>query len=413
MPGIAAAERDKVSIEGLDGPVEILVDQWGIPHIYAGTVHDVFFAQGWNAARERLWQLDLWRKRGLGRLAENFGPQLRRQGPRRAALPLSRRHGRRVGGLWPGREGLDRGVRRRSERLRRQGAGRRGAVAGRVQADRHPARALGRVGRLVRIRSHGISNNAEGESIRMRIVCGRRPRGRPRAPQAGAGPRARAPRRPRSLPTSRPTCWPTTRWPPRTWSFTPPGAAPAEAAAPADAGRGGRRGRLQQLGDRRLAHGHRPADPGQRSAPGAGRALDPLRRPPRGARLQGDGRRRAAPAGRHLGHNDKAAFGITIFPADQADLYVYELNPENPRQYRYDGGWEDMRIVTETHRGEGRGGARGRAGLHPPRSGAEERAGEEPRVRAAHRLVRAGHRRLLRRGALSDRHRLADVPARR
>ena len=48
-----------------------------------------------------------------------------------------------------------------------------------------------------------------------------------------------------------------------------------------------------------------------------------------------------------LGHNETLAFGITIFPADQADLYVYELNPENPRQYRYGGGWEDMRIVTE------------------------------------------------------------------
>src|SRR5262249_46057683 len=38
-----------------------------------------------------------------------------------------------------------------------------------------------------------------------------------------------------------------------------------------------------------------------------------------------------------LGHNDQAAFGITIFPADHADFYVYALNPENPRQYRYDG----------------------------------------------------------------------------
>jgi penicillin amidase len=48
-----------------------------------------------------------------------------------------------------------------------------------------------------------------------------------------------------------------------------------------------------------------------------------------------------------LGHNGTAAFGITIFPADHADFYVYELNPDDPRQYRYDGGWEEMRIVTE------------------------------------------------------------------
>ena len=49
-----------------------------------------------------------------------------------------------------------------------------------------------------------------------------------------------------------------------------------------------------------------------------------------------------------IGHNEKIAFGITTFMVDQADLYVYELNPENARQHRYGDGWEDMRIVRET-----------------------------------------------------------------
>src|SRR5580658_120343 len=65
--------RRRVEAGGLEGPVEILIDRWGIPHIYARGLHDLFFAQGWNAARDRLWQLDLWRKRGLGRLAESLG----------------------------------------------------------------------------------------------------------------------------------------------------------------------------------------------------------------------------------------------------------------------------------------------------------------------------------------------------
>jgi len=54
--------------------VEILVDPWGIAHIYASTKDDAFFAQGFNAARDRLWQIDLWRRRGLGRLSEVLGP---------------------------------------------------------------------------------------------------------------------------------------------------------------------------------------------------------------------------------------------------------------------------------------------------------------------------------------------------
>ncbi|MGN2642080.1 MULTISPECIES: penicillin acylase family protein [Nocardia] len=61
-------------VHGLDEPVEILIDTWGIAHIYAASTEDVFFAQGYNAARERLFQLDLWRRRGLGLMAEAFGP---------------------------------------------------------------------------------------------------------------------------------------------------------------------------------------------------------------------------------------------------------------------------------------------------------------------------------------------------
>ena len=45
------------------------------PHLYARSEADVFFAQGFNAARDRLFQIDLWRRRGLGQLAEVFGPE--------------------------------------------------------------------------------------------------------------------------------------------------------------------------------------------------------------------------------------------------------------------------------------------------------------------------------------------------
>ena len=66
-------------VSGLSKPAEILVDEWGVPHIYAQDHYDAFFVQGFNAARDRLWQIDLWRKRGLGELAETFGPQFAAQ----------------------------------------------------------------------------------------------------------------------------------------------------------------------------------------------------------------------------------------------------------------------------------------------------------------------------------------------
>ena len=63
-----------VAVPGLKQPVEIVVDRWGVPHLFAKGEDDLFLAQGWNAARDRLFQLDLWRRRGHGELAEAFGP---------------------------------------------------------------------------------------------------------------------------------------------------------------------------------------------------------------------------------------------------------------------------------------------------------------------------------------------------
>ncbi|WP_244614936.1 penicillin acylase family protein [Pukyongiella litopenaei] len=63
-----------LTLPGLSAPASISVDEWGMAHIRAGTARDLFFLQGFNAARDRLWQIDLWRKRGLGLLAADFGP---------------------------------------------------------------------------------------------------------------------------------------------------------------------------------------------------------------------------------------------------------------------------------------------------------------------------------------------------
>jgi penicillin amidase len=61
-------------VAGIEQPVEVIRDQWGVPHIYAKTVADLFFAQGYVAAQDRLWQLDLWRRIAEGRLSEILGP---------------------------------------------------------------------------------------------------------------------------------------------------------------------------------------------------------------------------------------------------------------------------------------------------------------------------------------------------
>jgi len=62
------------NVPGVREPVEIIRDKWGATHIYAKNEEDLFFAQGYVAAQDRLWQLYMWRMEHEGRLAEILGP---------------------------------------------------------------------------------------------------------------------------------------------------------------------------------------------------------------------------------------------------------------------------------------------------------------------------------------------------
>lgn len=62
-----------LKLKGLHEPVEVLRDQWGIPHIYAHNAPDLFFSQGFIHAQDRLWQMEFQRRVGSGRLSEVLG----------------------------------------------------------------------------------------------------------------------------------------------------------------------------------------------------------------------------------------------------------------------------------------------------------------------------------------------------
>ena len=88
LPQVAGELR----VSGLNGPVEIVRDRWGVPHVSALDGHDALFAQGFCHGQDRLWQMELNRRLARGRLAEAFGPEaldldrfMRRLGLHRAA----------------------------------------------------------------------------------------------------------------------------------------------------------------------------------------------------------------------------------------------------------------------------------------------------------------------------------------
>jgi penicillin amidase len=331
-------ERRSVTAPGLEAAAEIIVDRWGIPHIYAASRHDVFFVQGWNIARDRLWQLDLWRKRGLGRLSESFGPAYLAQ-DRATRLFLYRGD---MDAEWA-TYGPD--ARAWSEAF----VAGLNAYVGQVRAGAAPLPVEFEltnstpedwiVDDLVRIRSHGISNNAESESLRARVA-------------ALGGIEADRIRR---------------KLDPRHTPRLPEGLDPADVPAdlmaeyvlatqvvsfdairpadpPADAETRGSNN--WAIGPSRTATG-RPilaSDPHRVMLAPSIRYVAHLNAPD--LSLIGAGEPHLP--GVTLGHNGRIAFAITIFMADQADFYVYELHPDDPRRYRYGDGWEAMRIVRET-----------------------------------------------------------------
>jgi penicillin amidase len=346
-------KTEHFEIGGLTRPAEIVVDRWGIPHIRAESLHDLFVAQGFNAARDRLWQLDLWRKRGLGQLAADLGPGFLAQ-DQASRLFLYRGD---MAAEWacyaPDAEAICTAF-----------------VAG-INAyvdltEREPERLPPEFGLLgtkparwrpedvVRVRSHGLTRNALSEVLRANVLA--------RADHAtdllrkNIEPRV-SPHHAQGLDLSQIPVEVLDRFKLATASVTCP---PERLAASLE--QAGAWTKVNELGDvvrdamwqgsnnwvvqgRRTQTG-RPvlaSDPHRSHAIPSLRYLVHLSAPGFDAIGAGE----PAVPGIAIGHNGQIAFGLTIFGADQEDVYVYETHPSNPNLYRYGGDWEAMRLVEE------------------------------------------------------------------
>ncbi len=318
-------------LAGLEGPAEILIDRWGVPHMYASTLYDVFRVQGFNAARDRLWQLDFWRRRGLGLLAEVFGPSMVEQD--RAARLFQYR-----GDMQP--EWLSYG----SDTKRVATAFVNGVNAYiRLVLDERELlppefRELGYEPALwapedfARIRSNGLYYNLDSEVARALIL-------RDHDPRVEDLRRRREPPVDLVVPEG------------LDLSLIPDDVLRVYRLAidPPDL-TGVREAVLQGsnnwvLAPERTTTG-RPLlanDPHRALSVPSLRYLAHLSAP--GLDVIGAGE--PALPGISIGHNGRIAFGLTIFPIDQEDLYVYRINPEDPLEYRYQGRWERMRVIRD------------------------------------------------------------------
>ena len=340
-------------IKGLKAAAEIRIDPWGVPHIYARSEADLFFVQGFNSARDRLFQIDLWRRRGLGQLAEVFGEAFVEQ-DRAARLFLYRGD---MDAEW--RIYSSRNTREAEAPTQRFVAGINayidwlGANPQRLPWEfRHlqykPAKWT--ADDVVRIRSHGLTRNLLSEVARAQALC------RSQDPQVDAIRMGLSDSWKAQLPDGLDPCLPAdvlkvftlatqnvrmTRSPVKAARLEPVAVDVAEYEATTLEG-----SNSWVVGPSKSATG-RPImanDPHRAYSAPSLRYLVHLSAP--GLDVVGAGE--PALPGISLGHNGTIAFGLTIFNIDQEDLYVYELNPADARQYRYQGQWESMRVVRET-----------------------------------------------------------------
>ena len=80
----ALAQIDgEIKVPGLRAPVQVVRDTWGVPHITAQSADDLFFAQGYVMAQDRLWQMEMWRRAAEG----TDGRDRRRRRRSRATAP--------------------------------------------------------------------------------------------------------------------------------------------------------------------------------------------------------------------------------------------------------------------------------------------------------------------------------------
>lgn len=358
-------------LPGLSAPAEIRVDIWGLPHIRAASALDAFRAQGFNAARDRLWQLNLWRKRGLGLLAADFGPGYLAQ-DRAARLFLYRGD---MEAEWAAYGPQDtRGIvtafvdglnafvaltRERPDLLPPEFSAMRTRPAPWAPED------------VVRIRSHALIRNLPSEVARARVLA--------RAGSAAEGVAADALRKHLSPPHAPviPAGLDAGDWPDdlldvfhlataqvgfdparvaaargEAWAWTKVDAHGAvgrtvrpelrASPAPEDAPEGSNN---WVVGPARTATG-RPilaSDPHRVYLQPSLRYAVHLTAP--GLDVIGAGE--PALPGIAIGHNGSAAFSLTIAPLDQEDLFVCETHPEDADLYRLGDGWERIERIGE------------------------------------------------------------------
>ena len=365
----AAAQRapaaDTLRFPGLRRPVEVLRDAWGVAHIYAANEHDLFFAQGYTAARDRTFQFELWRRQATGTVAELLGPReiardvgarlFRYRGSLSADLAHYHPRGAAIVGAFVDGVNAFVDAAARDTALVPLELRLLGIRPGRWTPDVVISRHQGLLGNVTEELANGRVVARHGAALLRKVEWFHPGPGEPRldldstitagaldAPILALYEAFRAPVRFERADLvgggsggsgGRETGGAATVPAPR---FPPPAAPSPLAPDRRDVGSNNWvvSGRLTMSGRALMAN-----DPHRAQAAPSLRYMVHLVAP--GWNVVGGGE--PVIPGVSIGHNEHGAWGLTIFGTDGEDLYVYRTNPANRREYRYRGRWEPMR----------------------------------------------------------------------
>ena len=364
--GSAQAPVTSTQIAGLSQPVEIIRDRWGINHIYAQNEPDLFFAQGYAAAKDRLFQFEIWRRQATGTVAEILGRRelTRDRGARLHQFrgdmtdELNRYHPRGASIVEAYVKGVNAYIAEteRDPNLLPMEFRMLGIKPGRwtpaVVISRHQALAsnVGEEVRLLRaIKASDVATVRElmtfqGGDPRFTLDPAIDPKLIANDVLAVYNAfRASVQFKPEDIAAE--------------WRGTSTMAAqrqltPSLATAPDPAGPFDLDADPKDIGSNNwVIDGTRTLskmplmanDPHRVIAAPSLRYWVHLVAP--GWNVIGGGE--PVLPGVSIGHNEYGAWGLTIFGQDAEDLYVYDTNPANANEYRYRGGWEAMRVITD------------------------------------------------------------------
>jgi penicillin amidase len=335
-------------ISGLRDSITVIRDRWGVPHIYAKNIDDMFFAQGFVHAQDRLWQMEMYRRTYEGKLAEIMGPSYLRHDELMRLLKFRgpwddsewtsyHPEGRRIFTAFA--NGVNEFITEAGDRLpvefiltgirpqpwtpeiallRTQTAMPTGNATSELTLARNVVRqgveAANRAARPSPYRDLVVPNGVDLSIITTEVSAGLQ------GLRTGIV-------RPELLPQYR--------------ALT--GALPSENTGVQENSPGSNNwavsGRLTASGNAIVAN-----DPHRSVGNPSIRYIVHLNAP--GWNVIGA--TEAPLPGVAIGHNGRIGWGLTIVGTDQSDVYVEEVNPANRNQVRFRGAWEPLRMLTDT-----------------------------------------------------------------